>query len=144
MLNDPEPSPAPTESDAAAPPAGPGGLLASLGSVLAAMAEMLFGRIELLLLDIQDGVEALAGLLLWAFVGVLAAAMGLFIGALTLIFAFWDTHRLLVSLLVMGGFLLIALLAGLTVRIRLRSQRQLFAATLDEFTRDREFFRTRT
>ncbi len=134
-VNDPDPS---------QPPRAPtGGLLASLASALAAFGALLLCRLELLLVDLQDGVEALARMLLWSLVALMAAGMGLLIGALALIFAFWDTHRLLVSLLVMGAFFLIALVAGLAVRVQLRSQRQLLAASLEEFVRDREYFRTR-
>lgn len=120
------------------------GLLAALSSAFAALGELLFSRVELLLLDLQDGVDGLGRVLLWAFIALIAAGMGLLIGALALIFAFWDTHRLLVSLLVMGAFFLLALLAALVVRAQLRAQRALFAASLEEFMRDREFFRPRS
>lgn len=135
-MNDPDPL------QPQSPP--PGGLLSSLAGVLAALGELIFGRLELLLVDFQEGIDALVGVLLWAFVGLMAASMGLFIGALALIFAFWDTHRLLVSLLVMGAFFVMAITAALVLRARLRSQRQLFAASLEEFMRDREYFRTRS
>ncbi|HEX4050998.1 MAG TPA: phage holin family protein [Steroidobacteraceae bacterium] len=135
-MNDPDPAP----SDGPAP----AGLLAALASALAALGELVFSRVELLLLDIQDGVDALGRVLLWGFIALMAAGMGLLIGALALIFAFWDTHRLLVSLLVMGAFFLLALLAALVVRAQLRAQRSLFAASLEEFMRDREYFRPRS
>jgi uncharacterized membrane protein YqjE len=135
-VNDPDPAP----SDGPAP----AGLLAALASALAALGELVFSRVELLLLDIQDGVDALGRVLLWGFIALMAAGMGLLIGALALIFAFWDTHRLLVSLLVMGAFFLLALLAALVVRAQLRAQRSLFAASLEEFMRDREYFRPRS
>jgi uncharacterized membrane protein YqjE len=128
------------------PPDGPApvGLLAALASAFAALGELVFSRVELLLLDLQDGVDGLGRVLLWGFISLMAAGMGLLIGALALIFAFWDTHRLLVSLLVMGAFFLLAVLAALTVRAQLRSQRALFAASLEEFMRDREYFRPRS
>lgn len=132
------PDPAPSESPA------PVGLLAALASVLATLGELVFSRVELLLLDLQDAVDGLGRVLLWAFIALMAAGLGLLIGALTLIFAFWDTHRLLVSLLVTGAFLLLALLAALVVRTQLRAQRALFAASLEEFMRDHEYFRPRS
>ena len=134
-MNDPDPSPPPGPA--------PDGLLSALARALGSLGEMLFSRFELRLLDLQDGVDALGRALLWALVALMAAGMGLLIGALALIFAFWDTHRLLVSLLVMGGFFLLALLAALAMRSQLRSQRALFSASLEEFVRDREYFRPR-
>ena len=130
-----EPDPPPSTGPA------PGGLLSALSGALGALGELLFSRAELLLLDLQDGVDALGRLVLWGLIGLLATFMGLFIGALALIFVFWDTHRLLVSLLVMGGFFLLAGIAGLAVRAQLRSQRSLFAASIEEFARDRDYFR---
>jgi uncharacterized membrane protein YqjE len=132
------PDPPPPDSPA------PAGLLSSLANALAALGEMLFSRVELLLLDLQDGVDALGRVLLWAFIALMAAGLGLLIGALALIFAFWDSHRLLVSLLIMGAFFLLSLLAALAVRAQLRAQRALFAASLEEFMRDHEYFRPRS
>lgn len=133
-----DPDPPASDSPASA------GLLSALATAFASLGELVFSRVELLLLDLQDGVDALGRVLLLAFVALMAAGMGLLIGALALIFAFWDTHRLLVSLLVMGAFFLLALLAALAVRAQLRAQRALFAASLEEFMRDREYFRPRS
>jgi uncharacterized membrane protein YqjE len=118
-------------------------VLSALANVLAALGGLFVSRVEVLLLDLQDGVEALASVVLWAGIALMAAGLGLLIGALALIIAFWDSHRLLVSLLIMGAFFLISLLAALAVRARLRAGRTLFAATLGEFMRDREHFRPR-
>ena len=68
---------------------------------------------------------------------------GRVLGALALIFAFWDTHRILVSLLVMGTFLLLTIAALWMVVVKLRTQRTLFAATLSEFAKDRELLKRR-
>jgi uncharacterized membrane protein YqjE len=119
-------------------------LLAALGGSLAALGELLFSRVELLLLDLQDGVDSVGRLLLWAVIALLAAGLGLLIGALALIFAFWDTHRVLVALLIMCAFFALALFAGLAVRAQLRAQRALFGASLEELMRDREYFRPRS
>ncbi|HEY7929942.1 MAG TPA: phage holin family protein [Steroidobacteraceae bacterium] len=134
-MNHPDPPPADV------PP--PVGVLSALANVLAALGGLFVSRVEVLLLDLQDGVEALASVVLWAGIALMAAGLGLLIGALALIIAFWDSHRLLVSLLIMGAFFLISLLAALAVRARLRAGRTLFAATLGEFMRDREHFRPR-
>jgi len=119
------------------------GLLSALTTALAALGGLLFSRVELLLLDLQDGVDTLARVVLWGCIAFMAAGLGLLIGALALIFAFWDSHRLLVSLLITGAFFLVSLLAALVVRAQLRSQRMLFAASLGEFMRDREHLRPR-
>lgn len=134
-MNHPEPPPPPGRAS--------GGLLSALSGALGALGGLLLSRFELLLLDLQDGVNSVGRVLLLALISLLAASLGLLVGALALIFAFWDTHRLLVSVLVVGGFFLLALLAGVAARSQLRAQRALFSASLEEFVRDREFFRHR-
>ncbi|HLK71030.1 MAG TPA: phage holin family protein [Steroidobacteraceae bacterium] len=134
-MNHPEPPPPPGRAS--------GGLLSALADTLGALGGLLLGRFELLLLDLQDGVDCLGRVLLLGLISLMAASLGLLVGALALIFAFWETHRLLVSLLVVGGFFLLALLAALAARSQLSAQRALFSASLEEFARDRELFRHR-
>lgn len=132
-----------TDRQANSPAAPVGGFLGSVTQLLGTLAEMTFTRTELVLLDLQEGVEGMVGLLLWSFVALFAALSGLFLGALALIFAFWDTHRLLVALLVMGAFLGIAIAAALVVLARLRARRSMFAASLAEFAKDRQVLKAR-
>ncbi len=115
-----------------------GGLIGSLKNVLSSLIAMAQTRLELISTELQEEVGRAAVLLLWAFIALFAAGIGLFLGALVLIFAFWETHRLLVSLLVMGFFFLLALTAVLVLRAKLQSRPRLFDATIAEFARDRE------
>ena len=120
-------------------PQGPvGGFLADLGNLLSVLTDALYTRLELLLLDLQEGAVHLLGLLVWALVGLLAAAMTLLLGALALIFIFWDTHRILVAVLLTAFFALLTLAAALIVMARLRARHGLFAATREEFRQDRQ------
>jgi uncharacterized membrane protein YqjE len=98
-------------------------------------------RLEIISTELQEEIGRAANLLLWAFVALLAAGIGLFLGALVLIFAFWDTHRLLVSLLVMGFFLLLSGIAVLVLRAKLDNRSPLFGATIAELSRDHEHLR---
>jgi uncharacterized membrane protein YqjE len=114
------------------------GLIGSLKGMLSSLIAIAQTRLELISTELQEEVGRAAELLLWAFIALFAAGIGLFLGALVLIFAFWETHRLLVSLLVMGFFFLLALTALLVLRARLKSRPRLFEATIAEFARDRE------
>jgi len=115
-----------------------GGLLKSLTQVLVTLVSMAQTRLELVTAELQEEVQRAALLLVWAFVAVLAAGIGLFLGAMSLIFAFWETHRGLVSVLVTGAFFLIALIAALNLRRQLRAKPRLFDATLTELAEDRQ------
>ena len=109
--------------------------------VFTTIVDMIYTRMELLFLDLQEGSERLLSLLIWSLTGLLAAAMTLFLGALTLIFIFWDTHRVLVALLMTGAFAVLAITAALVVGVKVRSRHAMFAATLDEFSKDRQRFK---
>lgn len=115
-----------------------GGLLHSLTQVFATLVAMAQTRLELLTSELQEEIQRAALLLLWAFVALFAAGIGLFLLALVAIFAFWDTHRVLVSVLVTAAFFGIALFAVLHLRSRLRNKPRLLDATLTELSRDRQ------
>lgn len=115
----------------------------SLGALLATLVEMAYTRVELVLVELQEWLEGLVTVVLWGLVAIFAAGASLVLGALALIFAFWDTHRVLVSLLVMGVFLLLMLGSIWMVVAKLRAQRILFVATLHEFAKDREVIKVR-
>lgn len=124
-------------ADTAAP--GPvSSLLGSLAKVLATVLGIAQTRLEILSTELQQEVAQAAQMLLWAFVAVFAAGTGLFLGGLVLIFAFWESHRLLAAVLVMAFFFLLAVVAVLMLRSKLKSRGRLFEATIAEFAKDRE------
>ena len=124
------------------PQAGPvSGLIGSLKNAVATLVAIAQTRLEIISTELQEEIGRAANLLLWAFVALLAGGIGLFLGALVLIFAFWDTHRLLVSL-VTGFFLLLSVVAVLVLRARLASRPPLFGATIAELKRDQEHLRS--
>lgn len=114
------------------------GLLNSLTQVLLTLVSMAQTRLELVTAELQEEVQRAALLVIWAFVAVFAAGIGLFLGALSLIFAFWDTHRVLVSVLVTAVFFLMALVAVVCLRRQLSAKPRLFDATLTELAEDRQ------
>jgi uncharacterized membrane protein YqjE len=117
------------------------GLINSVRNAVATLVAIAQTRLEIISTELQEEIGRAANLVLWAFVALLAAGMALFLGALVLIFAFWDTHRLLVSLLVMGFFLLLSGIAVLVLRAKLDNRSPLFGATIAELSRDHEHLR---
>lgn len=114
------------------------GLIGSLKNALSTLVAIAQTRLEILSVELQEEIGRAANLLLWALIALFAASIGLFLGALVLIFAFWDTHRVLVSLLVMGFFFALAITAVLVLRVRLSRRPRLFEGTIAEFARDHE------
>jgi uncharacterized membrane protein YqjE len=120
------------------PARGPvSGLFRSLAHLLATAIGIAQTRLELLSTELQEEVHRVAEIMLWATVALLAAGIGLFLLALVIIFVFWDTHRLLASIVVTSVFFLIAAIAGLVLGAKVRSKPPLLDATLAELKKDR-------
>ncbi len=129
------------------PEAGTGPISALIGSLKNALATLIAiaqTRLEIVSTELQEEIGRAANILLWAFVALFAAGIGLFVGALVLIFAFWDTHRVLVSVLAMGFFFVLAIVAVLVLRAKIKGRPRLFEATIAEFARDRDHLGGRT
>jgi uncharacterized membrane protein YqjE len=113
------------------------GLFRSLAKLLATAIGIAQTRLELLSTELQEEVHRAAEILVWTIVALLAALIGLFMLGLAIIFVFWDTHRILASVAVTGGLMLIAVTAALVLRAKIRSRPRLFDATLTELAKDR-------
>jgi uncharacterized membrane protein YqjE len=133
--------PAPNaETETAAPETAPPSPLSSLRALLGVLFESAQTRVELLLVELQEALESLLSLLWWALIALIASGVALIVGALTVIFIFWDTHRMLAALLVTAALFALAVGAALVARSRVRGSHALFAATLEEIAKDQEQF----
>jgi uncharacterized membrane protein YqjE len=113
-------------------------LFRSLSNLLATFVAIAHTRLELLTTELQEEMHHIAGILVWSFVALLSAGIGLFLAALVVIFLFWDTHRLLASVAVTAAFFLIALGAALNLRAKVRNRPPLLESTLAELAKDRK------
>jgi len=129
-------------------PGRPGGplrqLLASVSALLATAIAIGRTRLELLSVEIREELHRTAGLLVWGAVGILAAGAGALFAGLAIIFAFWDTHRVLAAVLVTVAYVAVATVAGLQVRSRVKSRPPFLQATLGELARDEDELRGRS
>lgn len=119
-------------------------IIGSVSGLLATVVGIGRTRLELLTVEVREELQRTAELLAWGFVALLATGAGILFTALAIIFNFWDTHRILAAILVAGGFFLLAAIAGLLVRARLRAQSQFLQATLAELARDEAELRGRS
>ena len=117
-------------------------LLRSLGNILASLVDVGQTRLELLTLELQTEIRRAAGLLAVGFFTLFFAGMGCLLAGLTLIFAFWDSQRILVSILVTVFFFLLASLGAWKLSSQLRSKPPLLGDTLDELRKDRDRLRS--
>ena len=118
--------------------AGPvGGLFKSLANLLATVVTIAQTRIELLTTELQEEIHRGVEILIWTLVALLAAAMGLFVTTLVIIFMFWDTHRVLASVLVASSFFALALAALVVLRAKVRDRPRLLEGMFAELAKDR-------
>jgi len=112
--------------------------LRSLGAILFDAAET---RVELALVEFQEGAERRKEQLILVITAGVFGAMGLLLAAFLVVVIFWDTYRLTaiagVTLLYLG----IAAGALLRLRARVRNAPPPFEATLSELAADREMLR---
>jgi uncharacterized membrane protein YqjE len=126
-----------TSSDDAEP--GPiRGLFRSIANLVATVVAIAQTRLELLTTELQEEMHRVAEILVWTLIALLSAGIGLFLLALVIIFIFWDTHRVLASVLVTGAFFALAAVAGLVLRAKVRSKPRMLDATLAELAKDRD------
>ena len=100
-------------------------------------------RLQLLTTELQEEVRQVGAILLWAFVAAFTALLGLFLAALVFIFAFWDTHRIAASLVMIAMFVGLAIFAALVLRKKLREKPPMLDDTLAELAKDRDTLRSR-
>jgi uncharacterized membrane protein YqjE len=117
-------------------------LLRSLGNILASLVDVGQTRLELLTLELQAEIRRAAGLLAIGFFTLFFAGMGCLLAGLTLIFAFWDSQRILVSILVTAFFFLLASLGAWKLSSQLRSKPPILADTLGELRKDSDRLRS--
>lgn len=117
------------------------GLFAALSRLLTTFVAIVQTRVQLLSTEIQEEVHRAAAMALWALLALFTALIGLMFGGLTIVFAFWDTHRVLAALLVTGGFLVFAGIAVMILLLKAQAHQRFLDATLTELARDAEALR---
>ncbi len=112
------------------------GLFASLGRMSATLLALARTRLELASTELEEQLEYASQVLLWSIGAISFASLTVLLFALTIVIAFWDSHRLLAAGIVTGSFALVAVLAFAAVRRLLAQRPRFFAATTEELRRD--------
>lgn len=114
------------------------GLFKSMGGLLHTVLTMAQTRIELLATELQEEVQRAAKLLILGFVALVCGFIGLLLAALTIVFAFWDSHRVLAAGIVTIAFFVFTAIAVIVVLAKLKAKPRLLQASLTELARDRD------
>ncbi len=124
-------------------PQSASGLFQSFSNFAGTLIAIAHTRLQLLTTELQEEVRQVGAILLWAFIAAFAAMLALFLGALAVIFVFWDTHRIAAALAMIALFLVIAIGAALMLAKKLRSKSPMLDDTLAELAKDRDYLKSR-
>ena len=112
------------------------GLFASLRRMLATLVELVHARLDLAGVELQLEIHRATSVLLWSFAAIVLGTVALVMLAVTVLVAFWETHRLLAAAGIAAVFALASLGIALGVRRRLRTWPHMFGSTLGELKSD--------
>jgi uncharacterized membrane protein YqjE len=113
------------------------GLFHSISSLLATLIGIAQTRFELLTTELQEEIQRAAGLIVWGFIALLSAGVGLVFIGITVIVAYWDTNRVVAAFWVTAAFVALAAIAVIVLVVRIRSHPRLLDATRTELAKDR-------
>ena len=114
----------------------PPGLLESLRRALATAVELLRVRLALVGVDLETAVQHWLRLLVWLLVAFFTGALATMMLVVTVLIAFWDTHRLGAAIVITGVLAITALIALLMVRLQIKTRPHPLASTLAELRHD--------
>lgn len=119
------------------------GLFRSVTQFVASLVALTQTRLELLTTELQEEVQRVASLAVYAFIALLAAMLGLFFFGLAIVIVYWDTHRVLAAWLVTAAFFALAIIAIVTLVVKAKTQPPILDATLSELKKDAAQLRER-
>jgi len=114
-----------------------GGLLASLPRLLDTLIEIAQTRISIVSTEIEEERERLRELVLYGFWSLFLLSMGLILGTLFVVVAFWDEYRLHALGVIASLYFLAGIVATVRLGRSLRTRPRMFAATMRELEKDR-------
>jgi len=118
------------------------GLFSSLRSFWGVLLTILYTRIDLATIELEEEVTRAVQLVIVTLAGVLCLSMAIFFLSLFVIAYYWYTHRFLVLGIVFGVYLLASVILLLVARYMLLNRPKFLSQTLTELRRDVEGLRT--
>lgn len=116
---------------------GPG-IVQSLRNLATTLVAILRTRFELFVAELEEERIRIFQLLLWTAGALFFFGVGILLIVVLLVALFWDSHRVLAVLVLAGIFFAAGTVMAVTVRKQLRVRPRIFAATLDELSKDKD------
>jgi uncharacterized membrane protein YqjE len=116
-------------------------LVGSMRSLVSTGIAIVHTRVELIGIELEQELWRARSLFIWATAALLLTLLAIGFAGIALIVTFWDTHRQLVSALVAGTFVVLALVAVATLMSTLRARPRPFQSTLGALEGDLDALR---
>jgi len=117
---------------------GHAGLLESARRLAATAVGVVHTRLSLLSNELEEERLRIAQILLLGAVALFCGFIGILLVTLTVVVAFWDSHRLLALAVLSGLYLAGGVAAALALKSKAARRPRLFAGSLAELARDRD------
>ena len=114
------------------------GLVDSLTATAATMVAIVHTRLDLLSTDLEEEREHFVALTLFALGAFFCLGVGVVLAASLLVFAVWDSHRLLALGALSATFLTAGAAAIVIALKKVKAKPRLFSASLAELRKDRQ------
>lgn len=114
----------------------PPGLIESLRRAFVTAVELLRVRLALVGVDLETALQHWLRLLIWLLVAFFAGALATMMLVITVLIAFWDTHRLLAACIITALLAGTAVVSLLMVRLKIKTRPHPLASTLSELRHD--------
>lgn len=115
-----------------------GGLFVSVRMMADTLIAIVQTRVELLSTELEEERIRLTSMLVWGFVALFCASLGIIFVTMLFVLSLWDDHRLLAAGIPAAVFLSAALFSVRTLVLKIQSKPRLFSASLAELNKDRE------
>ena len=114
------------------------GLFASLRTLGATLVAAAHDRLELISTEVEEERAWLLHLLLGTQIALFFCILGVLMLTLLVVVVFWDTHRVLVTLLLTVLYLGIGAVLAVAMRSKIRRKPRAFSASIAELAKDRQ------
>jgi uncharacterized membrane protein YqjE len=114
------------------------GLLNSLTALASSLAGIVYTRLELLSIDLEEDRDHLLSLVICSLLALFFMMIGIILMSILLVVIYWESHRLLVLSLLAGGFLIVGLAAAFYAVRKAKTKPRLFIASLLELVKDKQ------
>ena len=118
------------------------GVLGSLTALSGALLAILYTRLALLRVDIEEERLHFFSLLVTTLALLFCLGIGVILACILLIAFFWNTYPLRVLAILSAGFIAMAVLLGLLALHKIKHKPQLFSTSMDELGKDIQAMKT--